>query len=153
MKVVAYSVKSYEKEFLAIANQRKHEITLVTNPLNADTVKLAEGKDAVLVFTTDDVSAGVIIRLAALGVRFIATRSAATEHIDKDAAATWGLKLANVPLSPAMHIHGHQYDAQSQLTSDALQQIADCTIKNLDLWQQSKCVGKACICAKGCSRQ
>ncbi|MEB0249315.1 2-hydroxyacid dehydrogenase, partial [Mucilaginibacter sp. 5B2] len=39
---------------------------------------------------------------------------------------------------------------QAYLTREALQGIANQTIKNLDLWQQNKCVGKACVCAKNC---
>ncbi len=49
MKVVAYSIKSFEKEFLAKANQKKHDITLISNPLSPETTRYAEGKDAVVV--------------------------------------------------------------------------------------------------------
>jgi D-lactate dehydrogenase len=56
MKAVAYSIKTFEKEYLAKANQKKHDITLISNPLGPDTVIYAEGKDAVIVFTNDDVS-------------------------------------------------------------------------------------------------
>jgi D-lactate dehydrogenase len=56
MKVVAYSVELFEKEFLAKANQKKHDITLISNPLSPETALYAEGKDAVVVFTNDDVS-------------------------------------------------------------------------------------------------
>lgn len=97
MKAVAYSIKPFEKEYLAKANQKKHDITLISNPLGPDTAIYAEGKDAVIVFTNDDVSATVIEKLAALGVKFIVTRSAGTDHIDKDAAAIYGIKVANVP--------------------------------------------------------
>ncbi|MVN90591.1 2-hydroxyacid dehydrogenase [Mucilaginibacter aquatilis] len=97
MKVVAYSIKSFEKEFLAKANQKKHDITLISNPLGLETTRYAEGKDAVVVFTNDDVSRPVIEQLAALGIKFIATRSTGTDHIDKQAAAQYGIKLANVP--------------------------------------------------------
>lgn len=97
MKVVAYSIKSFEKEFLAKANGKKHDITLISNALNSQTITYAAGKDAVIVFTNDDVSAPVIHRLADLGVRFIATRSVGTDHIDHVAAALRGIKLANVP--------------------------------------------------------
>jgi D-lactate dehydrogenase len=38
---------------------------------------------------------------------------------------------------------------QAFLTNEALQQIANQTIKTIDLWQADKCV-KACICAKNC---
>jgi D-lactate dehydrogenase len=97
MKAVAYSIKTFEKEYLAKANQKKHDITLISNPLGPDTVIYAEGKDAVIVFTNDDVSAPIIEKLAALGIRFIVTRSAGTDHIDKNAAAANGIKIANVP--------------------------------------------------------
>jgi len=39
---------------------------------------------------------------------------------------------------------------QAYLTREALQEIANQTIYNLDMWQQDKCVGKACVCAKNC---
>ena len=97
MKVVAYSVKPFEKEFLAKANQKKHDITLISNALNKHTVMYAEGKDAVVVFTNDDVSEPVIEKLAAMGIKFIATRSVGTDHIDKEAAAKYVIKIANVP--------------------------------------------------------
>ncbi|QJD95262.1 2-hydroxyacid dehydrogenase [Mucilaginibacter robiniae] len=97
MKAVAYSVKPFEKEFLAKANQKKHDITLISNPLSFETAAYAEGKDAVIVFTNDDVSAPVVNRLANLGVKYIVTRSTGTDHIDRECAGTHGIKLANVP--------------------------------------------------------
>jgi phosphoglycerate dehydrogenase-like enzyme len=140
MKVVAYSIKSFEKEFLAKANQKKHDITLISNSLSLETAIYAEGKDAVIVFTNDDVSELVINKLAELGIKYIATRSAETDHIDKTAALNKGIKLAHVLISSYPEF----------LTDEVLQQIADQTIQNLDNWQQSKCVGKACVCAKSC---
>lgn len=97
MKVVVYSTRSFEKELLAKANQKKHEITLISNALTLDTASYASGKDAIIVFTSDDVSAPVIEKLAACGVKYIATRSVGTDHIDKDAAALAKIKVANVP--------------------------------------------------------
>jgi D-lactate dehydrogenase len=97
MKVVAYSIKAFEKEFLAKANQKKHDITLISNPLSLATVAYAEGKDAVVVFTNDDVSAPVVNKLADMGIRFIATRSTGIDQIDQEAAMMRGIKLANVP--------------------------------------------------------
>ncbi|WCT11745.1 lactate dehydrogenase [Mucilaginibacter jinjuensis] len=151
MKVVAYSIKDFEKVFLAMANCRKHEITLISNQLNPETAIYAEGKDAVIVCSNDDVSAPVINLLADMGIRYITTRTSATDHIDKQAAALRGIKLANVPPVSPLTITEHTTIPHHLLTSDALQQIANQTIKNLDLWQQNKCVGKACICANGCS--
>jgi lactate dehydrogenase-like 2-hydroxyacid dehydrogenase len=129
MKVVAYSVKSFEREPLAKANQKKHDITLIFNSLSLETALFAAGKQAVMVSSSDDVSADVIDKLAQLGVKYITMRTTSSVNIDKLAAARNGIKLANVP---------EQID------------IANQTIKNLDLWEMNKCVGNACICAKNC---
>jgi len=138
MKVVAYSVKAYEKEYLAKANQKKHDITLISNPLSIETASYAKGKDAVIVFEEDDVLAPVIEKLGAMGIRFIVTRTAATDHIDCDTAARFGIKISNIP--------GYT----PHRSPESLQQIADQTIRNLDLWQNNKCVGDACACAQNC---
>ena len=134
MKTVAYSIKPFEKESLARANQKKHDITLISNPLGPDTLTYATGKYAIIVATNDEVTGLIMEKLAAMGIRYIATRSAGTDHIDKEAAARLGIRLANVPGHPP----------------EALQEIADQTIQNLDRWQLNKCVGNACICAKDC---
>lgn len=97
MKAVAYSVRSFEKGPLALANQKKHEITLISNPLDLQTAVFAAGKDAVLVFNDDDVSAPVIAKLAGFGVKYIVTRSTGTGHLDLEAAARFGIKVAHVP--------------------------------------------------------
>src|SRR5260370_26689597 len=97
MKAVAYSIKPFEKEYLAKANQKKHYITLISNALSPDTAVYGEGKEAVIVFTNDDVSAFVIEKLAKLGIKYIVTRSVGTDHIDKEAAARHHIKLSNVP--------------------------------------------------------
>jgi lactate dehydrogenase-like 2-hydroxyacid dehydrogenase len=131
MKVVAYSVKPYERESLAKANQKKHDITLIFNSLSLETAAFAAGKLAVMVFSTDDVSAEVIDKLAGLGVKYITIRSANSDHINKEAARLHGIKLANAP---------DEKDIAAQ------------SVRNLDLWEKDKCVGKACICVKACLR-
>ncbi|MBS1520254.1 MAG: 2-hydroxyacid dehydrogenase [Bacteroidetes bacterium] len=107
MKVVAYSINPFEKEFLIRANQKKHDITLISNALSVETAAYAKGKDAVLVFTNDDVSENVIDKLAGMGVKFIATRSKGTDHINKKAAEKRGIKLANVPTYSPQAIAEH----------------------------------------------
>jgi len=143
MKAVAFSVKPFEKEYLAKANQKKHDITLISNPLGVDTAIYAEGKNAVIVTEDDDLSAPVAEQLAALGIQFIVTRSAGTGHVDKTAVAGHGIKIANIPNCPP---------GGALLTKEALQEIADQTIKSLDLWSLNKCVGQACVCAKDCNK-
>lgn len=150
MKVVAYSIKPFEKGCLAKANTKKHDITLISNALSVETAMYAEGKDAVIVFTNDDVSKKVINILAGYGIKFITTRSVGTDHIDKEAAAKHGIKLANVPnYSPQVFADKDPLleelmaltnvlvtPHQALLTNESLQQIAIQTIRNLDLWQQ-----------------
>ncbi|RZM29615.1 MAG: 2-hydroxyacid dehydrogenase [Pedobacter sp.] len=97
MKAVAYSVRKFEHQYLEKANGKKHDITLVSDPLSPETVLQAKGNQAVIVFTNDEVSAPVIEALAALGVKYIITRSTGMDHIDQTAAAHHGCKTANVP--------------------------------------------------------
>lgn len=139
MKAVAYNIEPYEKEFLAKANQKKHDITLISNPLSRETVIYAEGKDAIIVLTDDAITAPLIEKLSLLGIKYIITNSDDAGHIDKTAAASYGIKIANISTNPL-----------SDKSNEALQQIADQTIKSLDLWQQNKCLGNTCVCAKNC---
>lgn len=128
MKAVAYSIRPFEKEFLAKANQKKHDITLISNGLNIDTAGYAEGKDAVIIFTDDDVSAPVIGELARLGITNMVTCSNNANHIDKALAARYDIKTCNVK----------SYPPWSYISSKTLQDVAGQIIKNLDLWQQNK---------------
>src|SRR4051812_41170080 len=97
MKAVAYSIKTCEKETLIKANDKKHDITLISNRLTADTLSYAAGKDAVLVFSSDDVSAPIVRKLKELGVKYIVTRSTGTDHIDLAEASRLGIKVGNIP--------------------------------------------------------
>jgi hypothetical protein len=137
MKAVAYNIEPFEKEFLAKANQKKHDITLIANPLNHDTVNYAAGKDVVIVFTNDDISASVIEKLAGLGVKHIFTCCPKAETIDQEAAITYGIKISTIS-SDLLH----------KKTKDAFREIADQTIKNLDLWQQNKDIIKSTVYAQ-----
>jgi len=97
MHVIAYSVSSFEIEFLENANSLKHQIILNAKPLRLESAGLAQGSEAVIIFTSDDASEPVINALADLGVKYIITRSSGTDHIDLKAAEKRGIKVANVP--------------------------------------------------------
>jgi len=107
MKAVAYSIKSCEKEPLIRSNNKKHDITLISNRLTLDTVSYANGKEAVLVFSSDDLSAPVLKSLKELGVKYICTRSSGVDHIDLEEAKRLGIQVANTssysPASIAEH--------------------------------------------------
>ena len=147
MKAVAYSIKIFEKEFLAKANNKKHDITLISNVLSMQTAIYARGKEAVIVNTTDDVSDAVIKILADFGVKYITTRSIETNHIDKAAAAKYGIKLANVPyLQQSIAAETILSNSQTILPQKVLQQIGDQTIRNLNFGSKANVQGKpACV--------
>lgn len=136
MKAIAYNIKPDEKEWLVLANYKKHDITIIANSLTADTLSFATGKEALLVFNNDELSGAMILGLKALGIKYIATSSSMTDHLDLKAAGFAGMKVANVPL-----------DSDSIDPKGRMEQV----IKNLDQWAAGKCVGKACCCQSECA--
>jgi lactate dehydrogenase-like 2-hydroxyacid dehydrogenase len=143
MKAVAYSVKPFEKEFLAKANQKKHDITLISNDLSADTVIYAEGKDAVIVLN-DDVNASLIERLADLGVKYIATRSAGVGRIDAAAAAARHIKIAAASYAAPQPVA----ELTAGPATETMQSIAYQIINHLDQWQNEQRARNDQACAK-----
>lgn len=134
MKAIAYNIKPEQKEWLIVANYKKHDITIIANSLTVATLAFAQGKEALIVFNEDPLDAALIEGLSLLGIKYIATTSFTTNHIDLKAAAKAGLKIANVPFK-----EGGDLKFMHQV------------IKNLDNWAAGKCVGKACCCANNCA--
>ncbi|MBH8558130.1 2-hydroxyacid dehydrogenase [Hymenobacter negativus] len=97
MNVTAFSTQGFERSFLQRANQTRHQLTLLDTPLTADTAHLAQGAQAVSIFTRDDASAPVLGQLWDLGVRYLAVRATGTDNVDLAAARQLGLRVANVP--------------------------------------------------------
>jgi D-lactate dehydrogenase len=94
MKAIAFSVGSFEEPLLRDTN---HQLTLVADQLSKDTVEQATGHEAVLIFGTDDASRPVLTRLHQLGIRYLLTRSAGTDHIDQATADQLGIDVKNIP--------------------------------------------------------
>ena len=135
MKAIAYNINPNEKEWLILANYKKHDITIIANSLNEDTLPFVKGKEALLVFNEDFVDAKLIAGLKEMGIKYIATTSSGTSHIDLKAASAAGLKIANVPF-----LDGHA------TSFEGMQQV----ITNLDQWTAGKCIGNAC-CSNDCT--
>lgn len=133
MKAIFYSTKSVERELLIKVNNKKHEITLVSNALNAETTDYAKEKDAVVVFTNDDVTAPVICKLSALGVKYIATRSVGIDHIDRAAAEKCGIKVANIPAYAPQAIAEHAVALALALSRHLVQADQQCHQFNFSL--------------------
>lgn len=97
MKIFVYSAHRFEKPFLEKAANNCHEISFTVYALGIETAKMAQGCEAIISFTSDDLSAEVLTRLNQIGIRFIALRSVGHDHIDLIKAKELGIKVANVP--------------------------------------------------------
>ena len=83
IKVAFYDTKPYDKpSFEELAEKNNIEFRFLETKLNADTVSLAKGCDAVCVFVNDDVNKEVIEKLYSYGVKLIAHRSAGYNNVD-----------------------------------------------------------------------
>ncbi|MBD1430757.1 MULTISPECIES: lactate dehydrogenase [Sphingobacterium] len=136
MRVVVYNIQEFEKQTLAKANAKVHDLTLISNPLNLDTIRYAEGKEVVIVSENDNLEKTILDALKRIGVKKIITRSVSLNHIDLAYAGHLGLHVANTPAE-----------------DDSPKSIAMQTIQNLNSWVNNKCLGVACHCAFDCSKK
>lgn len=98
MRVAIFGTKPYDRSFLEAANVRfGHTLTFLEPRLDETSVALAEGHDAVCVFVNDRLSAAVLERLTALGIRTVALRCAGYNNVDLRAAARLGIAVVRVP--------------------------------------------------------
>lgn len=97
MRVAVFSTKPHDVKFLEPVNAGLHKLIFIEARLSAETARLASGADAVCAFVNDDLSAGVVEQLAALGIRLLALRSAGFNHVDLSAAEAARLSVARVP--------------------------------------------------------
>jgi D-lactate dehydrogenase len=97
MRVVVFSTKPHDRQFLGAANAGRHELVFLEARLLAETAPLAAGAEAVCLFVHDHADAGILGTLAKLGVRHIALRCAGFNNVDLAAAARHGITVARVP--------------------------------------------------------
>jgi D-lactate dehydrogenase len=96
MKVLIYTARPYDQPALQEA-AGNHELKFTESPLTIDTAELAQGCEAVSIFTSDDGSAPVLQKLHACGVRYILLRCVGYDHVDLVKAQSLGIRVANVP--------------------------------------------------------
>lgn len=84
-KVAFYDTKPYDKLTFDRYNAN-YNIKYLEGKLNADSAQLAKGCEAVIAFVNDTIDAETINRLAEVGVKVIAMRSAGYNNIDVKAA-------------------------------------------------------------------
>lgn len=136
MKVIAYSTKVYDKPYLEKAAGKKHEILFTEKRLMLETASLANGYDAVSLFTSDDASNTVLKKLGEAGVKYIALRSAGHDHVDLKSASQLGILVSNVPEYSPYSIAEHAVAMLMALNrnivqSQLLMQLQDFRLDNL----------------------
>jgi len=71
MKVIVYHISQEDKKLLALANRKKHKITIIVDPLSETTVHFAEAKDAVIIIDQENpVSNSLILKLISFGLKY-----------------------------------------------------------------------------------
>jgi D-lactate dehydrogenase len=96
LNVLVTDAHAYDEQYLTAANRNAHRLTYTPAVLGPKTVALASGYDALCCFVNDDLSAGVLESLAALGVRAIALRCTGYNRVDVAAAKRLGITVSRV---------------------------------------------------------
>ncbi len=101
MKIAMFSTRSYDinhfNPLLNADNGDNIEFKYFDTQLNANTVQLAQGFDAVCAFVNDDLSKPVLSKLAELGVKIVAMRCAGFNNVDIYAAKALNITVVRVP--------------------------------------------------------
>jgi len=100
MIVAAFSVKPYDQQFLEAAAEAAGapvEWRWFSEPLRAETARLAEGATAVCCFVNDTLDAACIETLATIGVKLICLRCAGFNQVDLQATEAHGIPVVRVP--------------------------------------------------------
>lgn len=93
-----YDAKQYDLEYFnKINEQYGFNIKYIEARLNADTVMLSCGCDAVCAFVSDDISSDVIEKMSECGVKIIAMRCAGYNNVDVKYASQKNIPVVRVP--------------------------------------------------------
>ena len=96
MKIAMFDTKPYDMDSFEALKPEGMKIKYFETRLTEDTVSLAKGYDAVIVFVNDDVNKAVLEALYSLGVKLVALRCAGYNNVDLDYCRAHNIKVANV---------------------------------------------------------
>ncbi len=97
LKIIVFSARSYDREFLSRANLDGICTFHFTEAnLKRDTAIMAGGFQAVCCFVNDDLSAGVMEDLSAEGVKLVLLRCTGFNNVDLEAAERLGITVMRV---------------------------------------------------------
>ncbi|GAA4806626.1 2-hydroxyacid dehydrogenase [Olivibacter ginsenosidimutans] len=98
MKVAFYSTQAYDRDSFDLINQNgMHEFLYFDINLNIQTVKLAQGCQAICIFVNDHADADVLRALAAIQVKIVVLRCAGFNQIDLEEAKRLNMQVLRVP--------------------------------------------------------
>lgn len=101
MKVTIYEVRADEQEAIAhYANELGLQVQTCAETLNAKSLVLAQGSEAVSVLGGSNLDETLVYRLKEAGVRYLSTRTVGYNHIDIEAAHRCGIKVCNSGYPP-----------------------------------------------------
>lgn len=107
MKVLVYSIFDFDKPFIEKAAHGNHELVFTEQHLTENTAHLAQGFDAVSLFTSDVASEAVLQKLYSYGVKYIALRAVHSDLINVLRAKSLAMKVANVPVYSPYSVAEH----------------------------------------------
>jgi D-lactate dehydrogenase len=97
MRILVFSTRSFERQFLEETNRNVHTLRYCEHHLTPVTVEMARGFDAVITGVYDRLDASLLEALHNRRIHFIVTRTTGYEHIDIACARALGIKVANIP--------------------------------------------------------
>ena len=99
MRILFYDATTYDKDSFdkELKNYPDVEITYQEIDISLKTVSLAEGYDAICAFVNSDLSAPVIDKLNAIGIKLILLRCAGFNNVDLEKINEYGMTVLRVP--------------------------------------------------------
>lgn len=96
MRVLVYSTRRYDRDFLDAANHKRHELNFTSAVLDERTAVLARGSPAISCFVQDNLGAEVLRKLHAEGVRLVTLRATGFNNVDLPVAGELGMTVMRV---------------------------------------------------------
>ena len=100
MDVAVFSTRSYDREFLDLANAaagNSHTLRYFDASLSEQTVALTAGSGAICAFVNDRLDQNILAALHSQGTRLVALRCAGFNHVDLEAAEALEIAVALLP--------------------------------------------------------
>lgn len=102
MKVAVFNLREDEREFFEkYSKEYGQEIVEISVEPYLSNVELVEGCDCMSITTNSHITKEMVEAYARLGLKFISTRTIGYEHMDLEAGARYGVKMANIGYSPS----------------------------------------------------